>query len=176
MSKNKCKPLWMPLYVEKFLADTAHLSPSQGGAYVRLLCKMWLSEDGTLPNDPALLARVGGVYPPKWKRVWGAIKSLFDVDGDLVTNADLQAELGKANAIIVTRRAIGSLGGQTTQIRRGLKTDKPRVIGTPVRPQFPNDINGTPQANAEANYNYYIVFDTARHPWPPHPGVVRWDS
>ena len=79
---TRMKPLWMPLYVEKFLADTGGLTPSQGGAYIRLLCAMWRSEDGTLPNNDAKLARSAGVGSNNWMRVWPAIKSLFDIDGD----------------------------------------------------------------------------------------------
>ena len=41
----------MPLYVEKFLADTSGFTPTEGGAYINLLCAMWRSDDGTLPNE-----------------------------------------------------------------------------------------------------------------------------
>ena len=123
MSKP-CKPLWMPLYINQFLADTTSLTPVQGWAYINMLCAMWRSEDGTLPNDPAKPAKIGKVHPPRWAGVWEEIEPLFDVDGDRVTIASLQAELGKANARIVVKRAMGSLGGQTTQFRRGMRPDK----------------------------------------------------
>ena len=116
--KRRVKALWMPLYVTDFIADTTNLTASQGWAYINLLCAMWRTEDGTLPHDADTLARVGKVHRPRWAKVWGAIKSLFDVDGDRVTSASLQAELGKANALIVTRRAAAQLGGRTTQFRR----------------------------------------------------------
>ena len=152
MSK-RMKPLWMPLYVEKFLADTGGLTPSQGGAYIRLLCAMWRSEDGTLPNNDAKLARSAGVGSNNWMRVWPAIKSLFDIDGDRVTSTDLQAELGKANAIIVTKRALASLGGQTTQLRRSFSEKRSAPILTAHKPL--KSLNGA-QATAQANYNYNI--------------------
>ena len=36
--KNSMRPHWMPLYVEKFLADTSGFTPTEGGAYINLLC------------------------------------------------------------------------------------------------------------------------------------------
>ena len=119
MSK-KTKPLWMPLYVEKFLADTTNLSAAEGWAYINLLVSMWRADDGTLPTDAVKLTRCGKVYPPRWSRVWSAIKHLFDVDGDRVTSVELQAERGKANALLVTKRAAASLGGHTTQFKRSM--------------------------------------------------------
>lgn len=150
--KRRVKPLWMPLYVTEFIADTANLTASQGWAYINLLCAMWRSEDGTLPHDADTLARVGKVHRPRWAKVWEAIKSLFDVDGDRVTSAPLQAELGKANALIVTRRAAAQLGGRTTQFRRSMNA----VHRTPMTAFKPLINNNGPQANAQANYNYKV--------------------
>jgi uncharacterized protein YdaU (DUF1376 family) len=149
---KRCKPIWMPLYVARFLADTAHLTVSQVGAYINMLCAMWNSKDGTLPNEPDVLARASRVHPPNWERTWKAIKSLFDIDGDRVTSTELQAELGKANARIVLKRAAGSLGGQTTQFKRTLR---PGLADSLTPPKAMRNNNGA-QANAQANYNYNI--------------------
>jgi uncharacterized protein YdaU (DUF1376 family) len=148
MSKKQI-PLWMPLYVEKFLADTSGLTLSQVGAYINLLCVMWRSQGGLLPNDDVILARCGRVERKRWWQVWPSIKSLFDVDGENVTSTHLQAELGKANARIVTKRALGSLGGQVTHFKRGRCRD-------PLTPPKPLKNNDGAQATAQANYNYNI--------------------
>ena len=148
--KKRVKPLWMPLYVTEFIADTTNLTASQGWAYINLLCAMWRSQDGTLPHDADTLARVGKVHRPRWAKVWEAIKSLFDVDGDRVTSTPLQAELGKANALIVTRRAAAQLGA--TQFRRSMNA----VHRSPMTAPKPLINNNGPQANAKANYNYNI--------------------
>jgi len=165
MSK-KCKPLWMPLYIEKFLADTSILTSAEGWAYLNLLCHMWRSDDGTLPNDPDKLSRAAKVYRPRWGRVWSGIKSLFDIDGDRVTNTDLQRELGMANAKIVMNRAAGSLGGQTTKWKRTLR-HVDNSIHTPTMNAIhtstmtaPNSLKNNnvgaanAVANGVANYNY----------------------
>jgi uncharacterized protein YdaU (DUF1376 family) len=167
MSK-KCKPIWMPLYIEKFLADTAHLTAAQCGALINLLCAMWRSDDGTLPDDAEMLTRISKVHPPHWNRTWKAIKSLFDIDGDRVTNPDLQRELGMANAKIVTNRAAGALGGRTTKWKRTLRpvdnsihTPTMNAIHTPTmtapKPLKNNDVGAANAvANGVANYNYNI--------------------
>ena len=150
--RKPIKPFWMRLHVDKFIADTATLTATQAGAYVRLLCAMWRADDGTLPNDPDVLARVSMVHRPTWAKVWGGIKSLFDVDGDRVTSTSLQAELGMANARIVTARANASLGGRTTQFNRSMRAGHT----SPVTASKPlNNCDGV-QADAQANYSYNI--------------------
>jgi uncharacterized protein YdaU (DUF1376 family) len=47
---------WMPLYVADYLADTAHLSAAESGAYLHLIMHYWLK--GGLPNDHAQLAKI----------------------------------------------------------------------------------------------------------------------
>jgi hypothetical protein len=96
------------------------------------------------------LSRVSRVDPRQWKRKWEAIKSLFDIDAGRVTNVDLQAELGRANAKAVVKRAAASLGGQTTQFRYSLTGFK----GHPFRAKKSFQNNGGPQANAQHSYNY----------------------
>jgi hypothetical protein len=58
MDKKRKPPLWMPIYVADLIADTAHLTTVQFGAYVRLLCAMWRSEDGALSDNPETLEQV----------------------------------------------------------------------------------------------------------------------
>ena len=72
MSKNRLPPLWMPVRVAEFVADTAHFTAEQTGAYFRLLCAMW-RQGGSLSDDKAKLARTAGVHPPHFPRVWDAI-------------------------------------------------------------------------------------------------------
>lgn len=36
---------WMPLYIGDFIADTAHLSAEETGAYILLIMHYWVHED-----------------------------------------------------------------------------------------------------------------------------------
>ena len=148
---KKKKPIWMPLYIAEFIADTASLTAVQGWAYINLLCAMWRSEDGTLPNDADKLARVGKVHPPRRAKVWEAIKTLFDVDGDRVTSKPLQAELGKANAMIVSRQAAARVGGLTTQFRRSMNGSHSSPHSQPMTAPKPLKNNNGVQASALAS-------------------------
>jgi len=46
-----------------FLLDTAHLSASEIGGFVRLLCYQWMK--GALPDNDEKLARLSGLTDPK---------------------------------------------------------------------------------------------------------------
>jgi len=162
MSKRH-HPLWMPLYVTKFLADTAHLTAHECGVYINMLCAMWKSDDGTLPNDGAVLAKIGKVHPPHWKRTWKALKSLFDIDGDRVTSADLQAQLGKSNALIVMKRVAASLGGQVSQFNRRALNIPCKDFKTAHNPlKNNNGAQASAQAAAQHNHNRNIKEEEER--------------
>ena len=115
--KKGAKPTWMPLYVTEFIADTANLTAVQGWAYINLLCAMWRSHDGTLPNDADKLARVGKVHRPRWGKVWDGIKSLFDVDGDRVTSTARSGRAWQSQCLDCFERAAARIGELTTQFR-----------------------------------------------------------
>lgn len=51
---------WFPLYVNDFLGSEsiAVMTTEEIGAYILLLCYAWNDKDCSIPNDPALLARM----------------------------------------------------------------------------------------------------------------------
>ena len=157
MDKKRKPPLWMPIYVADLIADTAHLTTVQFGAYVRLLCAMWRSEDGTLSDNPETLARLTGVHAPRWPGVWGSIKSAFvPIDSGKLTNDELRTELAKAKAITAVRQATGRLGGETTQLRLRHSQPMSRVHRLPMTAPNPLRNNDVTQANAKHNTTQQI--------------------
>lgn len=52
------KPPAFQFYPSDFIMGTMAMTPEQVGAYIRLLCYQW--ENGPIPNDDALLARITG--------------------------------------------------------------------------------------------------------------------
>ncbi len=56
------------LYTDAFLADTSHLGALETGAYMSLLMASWRLEDGGLPDDNVMLARMSRCTPREWKR------------------------------------------------------------------------------------------------------------
>lgn len=61
-------PPWMALHLAPLLLDTDQLPVDAFGAYMRLLCRMWLA-NGSLPDDDRVLARLAGVSQFKWRKL-----------------------------------------------------------------------------------------------------------
>lgn len=85
----------MPLYTDAYLSDTKHLSTLEHGAYLLLLISMWRA-GGSLPNEPALLARYAGIPPRNWPRVWAIIGPLFQIEGERILQKRLVSTYKKA--------------------------------------------------------------------------------
>lgn len=68
---------YMPLFVADYLADTAHLSPIQHGAYMLLIMNYW-QRGGPLPNDDARLSRIIGMSVRNWQQIKGPIIEFFE--------------------------------------------------------------------------------------------------
>lgn len=67
---------WMPLYVNDYHADTAHLSVEEHGAYLLLIMNYW--HHGQLPNDEAKLRRIAKMSARQWAHSAETLKSFFE--------------------------------------------------------------------------------------------------
>ena len=68
---------WMPLYVSDYMADTAHLSVEEHGAYLLLIMNYW--HNGGLPNDEEKLRRIAKMTARQWARSAETLKSFFQI-------------------------------------------------------------------------------------------------
>lgn len=93
-------PVWMPLYVADYLADTGHLTATEHGAYMLLIMRYW--QDGGLPDDERLIARYSRMTPEQWNESRDIIAALFD---DGWKHPRIDAELARADEVIGKRRA-----------------------------------------------------------------------
>ena len=66
---------WMALYVGDYLADTAHLSIAQSGAYLHLIMHYWMH--GRLPSNDEQLARIARMLPEQWAIELPVIQAFF---------------------------------------------------------------------------------------------------
>jgi hypothetical protein len=55
----------MPLHIADYLADTGHLTATEHGAYMLLIMHYW--QNGHLPENEKLIARVGRMTPDQWE-------------------------------------------------------------------------------------------------------------
>jgi len=77
-----------PIRVDILIADTRHMTNEQFGAYMRLLCAMWLH--GTkIENKPDQLARIVGVSRKVWKRLAPVVLKPMTVTPEAVSQQRL---------------------------------------------------------------------------------------
>lgn len=66
---------WMPLYVSDYMADTAHLSVAEHGAYLLLIMNYW--HNGSLPADEAKLQRIAKMTNAQWAKSRDTLSAYF---------------------------------------------------------------------------------------------------
>lgn len=107
----------MPLFCDAYLADTAHLTIEESGAYLHLLMAMWRN-GGTIPDDDKDNARICKVGMKKWRslkvRLLPFLQSYGPVDNLRLTQKRLSAEMQK---VIDYRRAQSVRGERSAQSR-----------------------------------------------------------
>jgi uncharacterized protein YdaU (DUF1376 family) len=93
------KAPWMPMYWPNYLADTAHFTTVEHGAYLLLIAHYWCN--GGLPDDDKQLIRIARVRFQDWKRMRPVLSSKFEpgwrhkrIDLELAKSLKLQ-EAGK---------------------------------------------------------------------------------
>lgn len=87
---------WMPLYVADYLADTAHLSAAESGAYFLLLI-FYRHNGNSLPDADDKLASIAKMEERDWAKVKDVILDLFYTPShwDGVTAADRALGAGR---------------------------------------------------------------------------------
>lgn len=91
---------WMPLHIDDYLSDTAHLSGAEHGAYLLLIMHYW--QNGGLPENERLIARIARMDAAQWEESRDILAMLF---GPNWAHKRIDAELAKADDIIEKRRA-----------------------------------------------------------------------
>lgn len=88
---------YMPLYVADYLADAAHLTTIEHGAYLLLIMNYWQRGEA-LPNDDARLARIVRMTKREWARHREALSEFFEIDGTRWKHGRIAAELARVEA------------------------------------------------------------------------------
>jgi len=104
----------MPFYVADYLGDTGHLSTTQHGAYILLICHYWRT--GGLPNDDARLARIAKLSVKNWTEfIKPDLEPLFRPNW---RHKRIDEELQKCEVIRTKRAIAGKRGGEVTAMSR----------------------------------------------------------
>lgn len=83
---------YMQLYVADYLADTAHLTTLEHGAYLLLIMTYW-QRGKPLPADARKLARIARLTDDQWAEVSGSLQELFQDDGERWNHKRIDADL-----------------------------------------------------------------------------------
>lgn len=82
---------WMPLYIDDFLAGTAHLSATEVGGYMLLIMHYW--SKGSLPADENLIMKISRLSKSEWKKARNTLHNFFTIEW---RHERIDAELAKA--------------------------------------------------------------------------------
>lgn len=98
---------WMPLYIADYLKDTTHLGALESGAYLHLIMDYW--QNGKLPGDDRLLARIAKLTDREWKKLKPILQAFFHdgwkhkrIDDELAHTIEVS---NKRSAIAAARQA-----------------------------------------------------------------------
>lgn len=77
---------YMPLFVNDYLADTAHLTAQEHGAYLLLIMNYW-QRQGPLPADDKRLSAIARLTLNQWLEIRPTIEEMFQPQSDGNANA-----------------------------------------------------------------------------------------
>jgi len=103
---------WMPLYIADYLADTAHLSAAEHGAYLLLI--MHYFRNGELPKDDKKLQRISRMTAREWEASRETIAAFFDADWK---HKRIENEIDKSLRKSHARATSGSRGGHAKSLK-----------------------------------------------------------
>ena len=106
---------YMQLYVSDYLADTAHLTAQQHGAYMLLLMNYW-QRGKALDNSNERLSHVARLSPEEWADTKPTLEEFFMVEDNVWTHARVEDDLAK----IREKSVKASFAGRRSVVARGL--------------------------------------------------------
>lgn len=128
----------MPLYVGDYLADTAHLTTEQHGAYLLLILSSWAS--GPPADNEETLAAIARLSVERWRTQAPVLRAFFSVRRGLWRHTRIEAERARASRKYRQAVESGRKGGES-KAANGSK--KPRFRETGSLSQKDGDFQDT---------------------------------
>lgn len=85
---------YMPLYIAEYMADTAHLTMAEHGAYLLLIMTYWQTEK-PLPDDDKKLAMICRTTLKGFRQIKSTVSLLFTHRGNTLVHKRVEEELYK---------------------------------------------------------------------------------
>lgn len=152
---------YMPLYVADYLADAAHLSAAEHGAYLLLIMNYW-QRGKPLPSDDVKLARIARMSDAEWSASKHIISEFFQDDGEFWRHKRIDKELVEVAEKSEKARAAGKASaerranGRSTDVQRSLNhtdtdTDKNISLTSSAHPIADADGDAGPSNDAPSS-------------------------
>jgi uncharacterized protein YdaU (DUF1376 family) len=146
----------LPLFTDAYIADTAHLTNEEHGAYLRLLMFAWRAPDCALPDDDVKLARMLGLTAKKWTALKVAVMAFWTLRDGRWVQSRLSRERQFVEEKIAKRRDAGRLGGRPKSLKNheshkanGSQQESKPKAPTPI-PILPTEERRRVPANMQA--------------------------
>lgn len=132
---------FLPLYVDDYEADTAHLSLLEDGIYNRLLRLCWRSPRCQMPNDPEWIARkIRASGKAEKDALMRVLDEFFTVRRGVVFSKRLSAEFVRISESIERRKSAGKSGGRA----KALKSKETKSGNATAMPRHARAFNPEP--------------------------------
>lgn len=118
---------YIQLHIAEYLADTAHLTPTQHGAYLLLIFNYWQRAE-SLNNSNERLACVARMSNSEWAENRGVLAEFFEVSGDRWVHPRIERDLTQVNEKIAKKSMAGKASAKQAIIKRS--TDDEQVLNT----------------------------------------------
>lgn len=105
---------YMPLFVADYLADTAHLSAAEHGAYLLLVMNYW-QRGKPLPADDRKLARIARMSDAEWLESRDTLAEFFHEEDGLWSHKRIQAEIAVAEEKTVKAKKAARASAEARQ-------------------------------------------------------------
>ncbi|GJE62509.1 DUF1376 domain-containing protein [Methylobacterium trifolii] len=102
----------MPVGVDRHIADTAHMTNEEAGAYFRLQIFAWRSPGCCLPDDDARFARMLGTTLKRWAVLKPIVLANWTLENRNWRNEQVAREHAFVSGKVEKKRAAGKLGGR----------------------------------------------------------------
>lgn len=123
----------LPLFTDAYIADTAHLTNEEHGAYLRLLMFAWRSPECRLPADDKRLALILGLTLSRWARLKPTVMAFWTETDGFWTQKRLAKEHAFVAEKVSTNRTNGKRGGRPKSLKNNDQTKANGSVGETER-------------------------------------------
>ena len=109
--------IWMPMYWEKFFANTEHLNATETGAYTCLIGHYWMDAK-PLANNDERLRRLTRMSTSEWKRSREIIMAFFVLRDGLWWHETIEKVLADSQKKAAIYKSRASQGGIAAKAKR----------------------------------------------------------